>query len=191
MLADSDLPDMYRSDTGYAPCNQCQDIDTTAYSFNWWQCGYNMAYFPDSPCHCKVGYKSSNGLSPCEKCSEGSSTRDPYGHYCHYIADYYATGATVCSCIQGYFSPSGYDTDGNCNRCPYGTTTIELSAGTFLHTKNHLILTLTTTTIATSCRHCDFGWYSIDGLAASNCTQCPEGETTSGVGTALKCNQVP
>lgn len=54
-----------------------------------------------------------------------------------------------------------------------------------------LTLTTTTTTIATSCRHCDIGWYSIDGLSASNCAQCPEGETTSGVGTALKCNQVP
>jgi hypothetical protein len=43
-------------------------------------------------------------------------------------------------------------------------------------------------TIGTECRHCDIGWYSIDGLSASTCVPCPEGETTSGVGTALKCS---
>ena len=43
--------------------------------------------------------------------------------------------------------------------------------------------------IGKDCRHCDIGWYSVDGLSASTCTKCPEGETTSGVGTAAKCNQ--
>lgn len=43
--------------------------------------------------------------------------------------------------------------------------------------------------IATACRHCDIGWFSVDGLSSSTCTKCPEGESTTGIGTAVKCNQ--
>jgi len=81
-----------------------------------------MAYFPNSPCYCKAGYKSTDGLSPCQQCSPGSSTYNS--------KQVYDTGSTVCNCIQGYFSPTGNDNDGPCQKCPTGTTTIEFYAGT-------------------------------------------------------------
>jgi len=124
---DSLLPDMYRSDTGYAPCNQCSD-NTVSYRFNWWYCNNNVQYFPDSPCHCKIGYKSPNGLAPCQQCSPGSSTRN-YINYCGYNVNSYTTGSSVCNCMQGYFSLTGNDNDGPCQKCPTGTSTIELNTG--------------------------------------------------------------
>ena len=44
--------------------------------------------------------------------------------------------------------------------------------------------------IGKDCRHCDIGWYSVDGLSASTCTKCPEGESTTGIGTAVKITTV-
>ena len=86
-----------------------------------------MKYFPNSPCYCKANHRSSNGLSPCQQCSPGSSTFTMLWEYYNYYG--YKTGSTVCYCDQGYFSSSGNDNDGQCKKCPTGTTTIEKSGG--------------------------------------------------------------
>ena len=159
LLDDAAIPDMYRSDTGnsliisydstnlqiiagFAPCSLCPDTDTVPYRVNThWHGEYlNTQFSPDSPCYCKAGYRSSTGLSPCQQCSPGSSTKFP--HYNMYNANYgsatYDTGSTSCNCIQGYSSPTGNDNDGPCEKCPTGTTTIEKSGGTFFKYHHYL-----------------------------------------------------
>ena len=116
---------------GYAPCNLCQDTSTAPYRFdNVYFLA--MKYFSNSPCYCKANYRSSNGLSPCQQCSPGSSTFTML--WANWFA--YKTGATSCYCNQGYFSPTGNDDDGQCQKCPIGTTTSELSGGILFYLKN-------------------------------------------------------
>ena len=109
----------------------CQD-NTVSYYYKWEWSSMYMQHFPDSPCYCKAGYKSPNRLSPCQQCSPGSSTLskpNPYYEWMGSYYDRYITGSTVCNCMRGYFSPTGNDNYGPCQKCPIGTSTIELYAG--------------------------------------------------------------
>ena len=55
-------------------------------------------------CWCGRGYKSHNGLAPCEPCDDNAYTD--------------ALGSTMCRCAANAFSSTGYDTPNSCESCP-------------------------------------------------------------------------
>ena len=55
-------------------------------------------------CWCGKGYKSSNGMAPCEPCDDNAYTD--------------RLGSTVCKCAANAFSSNGYDTPNSCESCP-------------------------------------------------------------------------
>ena len=117
---ESTFPEMSRSDSGFAPCNICEDPSTAPYHFFSWP--LHMSYQPTSPCYCKAGFKSPDGFSPCTPCSPGSNTLscNDDGWWKIYQHN---TGATSCTCSGGFFSSSGTDSEGPCQKCPAGATT--------------------------------------------------------------------
>lgn len=117
---------MSRSDTGFAPCNFCPD-NTLPYHFVGGCCYWGvMSYSPTNPCYCKANYRSSNGLEPCQECSPGSYTLSAQAVYYGVKQYKYATGSTTCQCMQGYISPTGTDSNGPCEKCPFGTSTLAM-----------------------------------------------------------------
>lgn len=172
------LPEMSRSDTGYAPCSLCPD-NSAPYIWEIVASSTLVIYHQTDPCYCNPGFKSIDGLSPCTPCSSGSDTLSAQDANYEGIYRYvYATGATSCQCIQGYFSIDGTDSKGACTKCPLGTTTPSIPSETNRYAISG----------STSCDYCSTGWYSTDGKSSSGCILCPEGTTTTDVGTAGKCN---
>lgn len=121
---------MFRSDTGFAPCNLCPDSNTLPYHLVDDCMSPTVQHTGASSCYCKVGYRSTDGFSPCLECTPGSSTLTKKGLcFNNYFKTIYLTGSSTCFCSQGYFSSSGTDNDGPCQQCPTGTSTLEVSGG--------------------------------------------------------------
>jgi len=55
-------------------------------------------------CWCSRGYKSSNGLAPCDPCDDNAYSD--------------ALGSTMCRCGANSFSSNGYDYPSSCESCP-------------------------------------------------------------------------
>jgi len=89
---------------------------------NWWAEGLNhdyggifCRYHPvgfcedgsepyGGQCWCSRGYKSANGMAPCDPCDDNAYTD--------------AVGSTMCRCAANAFSSTGYDTPNSCESCP-------------------------------------------------------------------------